>query len=457
MINFEAQSEFPVSVETLFDWHERPGAFARLAPPWQTVRLVKHEGGIRDGARVEVETRVAGVPQSWKIRHEGFDYGKRFVDVLDSGPFRAWRHEHLFSHLAETRSSLEDRLKIEPMGGGFGNWLQAGFLRGELKQVFKYRHSVLKADLERAKAMGDPAYSGKVLVTGVTGLLGKAVAGYLQTRGYQVVGVSRSGRSPWPGIETIAWDPDNQLIDSGALDDVDVVINLAGESILGAWSQSKMKRVRSSREKSASTLIHAFESNGHWPKLWINASGTGYYGPKPSGAVSEQSESGTGFLAHVCRSWEGILDPIRKRTRVVSARLGAVMSPGGGALSIMLPVFKMGGGGVLGNPDAKMPWIALDDVVYAMESLFYKDVEGPVNFVSPHKITQRDLAKVLSKVLRRPSLIPAPESLIKMTLGSLGKEVFLIDQDVDPEILQTSGFEYSHSSFERMLKHSLGI
>lgn len=456
-MEFSKTSQFPVNVEALFDWHERPGAFQRLAPPWQSVRLLKHVGGIQDGAQVDVETRVGGIPQTWKMRHCEYVYAKQFVDVMHSGPFKAWRHEHRFSAVGDGCSELTDHLSIEPLGGALGGRLQSGFLKGELTQVFNYRHSLFLEDMKRAQRLGPPALSGKVLITGVSGMIGRALAAYLQTRDYAVVGVSRSGRSPWPGVEVVKWDPEQLSITSGALSDVEAVINLAGESILGPWTHKKMEAIQKSREDAAQTLITGFEAAGVWPKVWVNASGTGFYGPQPGQAVDESSASGAGFLAHVCRAWEGVLEPVRKHSRVISARLGTVMSPAGGALSMMLPIFKMGGGGVLGNPKAVMPWIALDDAVYALEHLLYEPVSGPVNFVSPEVLTQAELAKTLARVLRRPSWLPAPAGVLKTLLGSMAKEIFLIDQQVSPKVLEDTGFVYSKANFEAMLKHSLGL
>ena len=458
MISFSKKSEFPVSVEELFAWHERPGAFARLAPPWQSVELVKHEGGIRDGAKVHVQTKVGGIAQTWKMRHEGYIANERFIDVMESGPFSSWKHQHLFSEGPSEHSSiLEDKLEIKPLGGAVGDWLQSGFVHSELEPVFNYRHTLKREDLKRAKTLGDLAFSGKVLITGVTGMVGRAVAAYLQTRGYHVLGVSRSRRGPWPGLETVAWDPAKTTIDPSALEGVEAVINLAGESILGVWSHEKTRRIKASREQGALTLLKGFEATGHWPKVWINASGSGFYGPKTQGTVDESNESGSGFLAHVCRAWEDILEPARAHSRVITARLGTVMSPAGGALGLMLPVFKLGAGGVLGHPKASMPWIGLDDVVYGMEHLFYTDSTGPVNFVAPEILTQRALAKTLGKVLKRPTILPAPAGLLKQTLGSLAKEVFLIDQRVAPKVLESSGFEFTAASFEEMLIRSLGL
>ncbi|MEM7711976.1 MAG: TIGR01777 family oxidoreductase [Cyanobacteria bacterium P01_A01_bin.68] len=458
MIEFSKKSEFPVGVEKLFDWHERPGAFGRLAPPWQTVKLTKHSGGIRDGAQVEVDIKVGPVPQTLKIRHEGYIYGERFVDVMESGPFHSWRHEHLFESTEHPeRSVLHDKLNIEPLGGALGNMLGGGMIERELDQVFTYRHWRLLEDLKRANSLSELPFTGKVLITGVTGMLGRATAAYLQTRGYSVLGVSRSGRGPWPGLSCLAWDPEKKSINASDLEGVDAVINLAGESILGPWSQNKMKRIRSSREDAVATLIQAFEQIDSWPKVWINASGSGFYGPQTDGPVSESNESGAGFLAHVCRAWEDALTPIRDKTRVVFTRLGTVMSPAGGALNLMLPVFRMGGGGILGNPKAKMPWIALDDVVYGFEYLFYRDVEGPANFVSPEILTQAHLTRTLAKVLNRPAFIPAPAGVLRTVLGSLAKEVFLIDQNVKPSVLSDIDFQYSSESFEACLRNSLGI
>ena len=162
MISFSKKSELAASVEELFAWHERPGAFARLAPPWQSVRLLKHVGGIHDGAEVHVQTKVGGIAQTWKMRHQGYRENERFIDVMESGPFTSWRHEHLFSQgkISET-SVLEDKLEIEPLGGAIGDWLQGGFVRSELKPVFNYRHRLTRDDLERAAKLGAPAFAGK--------------------------------------------------------------------------------------------------------------------------------------------------------------------------------------------------------------------------------------------------------------------------------------------------------
>ena len=455
-MKFERSIELPVSAETAFAWHERPGAFIRLRPPWQQTHLLAHKGGIKRGACVSIETKLGPLEQRWEIEHGEFEQGRLFTDRLLEGPFKSWQHRHVFEPISEKLSTLHDRLEIEAPLGAIGR-LGEPFLRDLLSRVFAYRHRLTLEDLMRGQAWGKAITNGTVLIAGITGTIGQALAGYLQTRGYRVAGLSRSGKSPWPGLDMYDWDPAEGRVAQDLPNDVAVVINLAGESIIGRWTTEKRRRIIESRTRPIEVLSAFLKDRGIEPDLWINASGVGYYGPRGESVFGEESPLGSGFLAEVCRDWEAaaMTNDVAKRT--IAGRFGVVMSAAGGALKQMLPAFNVGAGGPLGNKAAYMPWITLLDLVYALEHCMqHPEISGPVNFTAPGAVTQAGFARALGKAVKRPAFLPTPAAPLKLVFGDMATETLLIDQQVEPSVLKQTGFRWSFPEIEDALKFELG-
>jgi hypothetical protein len=292
-----------------------------------------------------------------------------------------------------------------------------------------------------------------ILMTGSSGLIGTALLKHLTKEGYSV---SILKRSKVLEANEFFWDPSRGEIDKLALKGIDLVVHLAGEPIAQRWSSSAKKRIVNSRVNGTRLLAEKIAQSRALPSL-ICASGTNYYGDQPEGVVDESSPPGLGFLAEVCRQWESAANPaIEAGVRVVSMRTGIVLSGQGGALAKMLPFFKAGLGGRIGDGQQLMSWISLPDLVsayvFAVENV---SVQGAVNAVAPEPVTNSRFTKTLGKVLGRPTVFPLPTGLIKILFGEMGKETVLSDLGVLPKSLTKLGFKWQQPELISALNKTL--
>ena len=297
----------------------------------------------------------------------------------------------------------------------------------------------------------------KVLVTGVTGFIGSALAYRLIASGHEVVGLSRDrekARESLPVVKDFyAWPHDGQLSPS-LLATVDAVVNLGGESVAGRWTKSKKERIYESRITGTRNLVNAMRNMGH-PGVLVNASAVGFYGDRGEEELTEASGAGEGFLACVCDAWEAeALQANSDGIRATVMRLGIVLGQGGGALKPMLPLFRVGLGGPLGGGRQWWPWVHIDDAVSALIAAIERPHQGVYNLASPNPARQKDFAKALGSVLHRPAFMPAPTSILRLTQGEFADEL-LFSKRVLPERLQMEGFRFEHPDLSEALDHIL--
>ena len=290
-----------------------------------------------------------------------------------------------------------------------------------------------------------------VLVTGATGLIGRALCTRLRESGYSVRSLSRNQGD-------VIWDLDAGMIDDGALRGVGTVIHLAGESVTQRWSSDARRRIMDSRVRSTEILVAAILAQPD-PPAYVAASGVNFYGYQCDGWVDESSPSGDGFLAEVCRAWEGAAQPlVSAGVRTVFVRTGVVLSASGGALAKMLPVFKLGIGGRIGFGTQLMSWIALPDLVEVyVRAIEDTTVAGPINGVAPKPATNAEFTEALGRVLGRPTVFSVPRIGVKAMFGEMGKETVLANLGVQPKVLEQAGFEWKAPDLEKALSESLGI
>lgn len=456
MPEFHHRTVFDHPAEALFAWHARPGAFARLAPPWQRIELIRQSGGIADGAEVVFRVYEGPAWVTWHARHEGYIPGEQFVDVQVRGPFARWRHTHRVEALPDGRSALDDHIEYELPAGALGALAAQGTTAQLLQRMFTFRHRRTMNDLDRHQQHADrPRLT--VAITGSTGLIGEALCAFLQGAGHTV---RRVVRRP-AGEDEIFWRPAEEKIDAAGFEGVDAVIHLAGANVAGKrWTEDYKREVLRSRQQGTHLLARTLARLNRPPRVLLSTSAVGYYGSAQGDRVlTEASPNGEGFLAHVCKVWEASADPAREAgIRVVHPRIGIVLDPAGGALEKMLTPFKLGAGGKLGDGSTYMSWIMRDDVIAALAFLLHdEDVSGPVNLCAPEPVTNAQLTETLGRVLHRPTVMTVPALALKAAMGAeMAQETALSSQRAHPTVLLERGFRFDYPELEAGLRHVLG-
>ncbi len=296
----------------------------------------------------------------------------------------------------------------------------------------------------------------KVLVTGASGFVGSALVPVLANEGHSVVRLVRT--APAPGRGDVSWDPARGTVDLGALEGLDAAIHLAGANIAASrWTPEVKRQIRESRVGGTRLLCESLARLERPPKVLVCASAVGYYGDGGRAVLREDRPAGTGFLAQVCREWEAASEPAgRKGVRVVRLRIGMVLSPRGGALPRMLGIFRAGLGGRVGSGEQYVSWIALDDLVGAVDhAIRTGTLEGPVNAVAPNPVTNAEFAKTLGRVLGRPAVVPAPAFAVRLALGEMADGLLLASARVEPGRLLLSGYRFRHPELEGALRDLL--
>ncbi len=297
----------------------------------------------------------------------------------------------------------------------------------------------------------------QIVVSGSTGTIGSALCRHLMDQGHHVRRLVRPNTLTNPNKAplgtTIDWDPQAGTIDPKALEGTDVVINLAGESVVGCWTTQKMYRILDSRVETTSLLANTIADLITPPKLFLNASAVGYYGNRKDEVIDESTPSGGGFLAEVSRRWEQAAAPADTRgIRTAFLRFGMVLTPRGGALKSMLPVFRLGLGGPIGKGNQFWPWISIDDTTEAIAHLIDRDdTQGPYNIVAPNAATCNQFTRSLGRVLHRPAMLGMPETLVTLLAGGFADEL-LFSKRVVPQRLLDAGYAFKHTNLNTTLK-----
>ena len=450
---FEWRSVMPASADELFAYHARPGAFRRLAPPWQKMRVLEESGDVTAG-RVAFDVWLGPVKRRWVAEMGSAMPGRQFVDRQVEGPFSSWEHVHRFVPIDDERSELIDHIEYSLPAGGLTDFVGEGPAGKTLSRLFRFRHERTRLDLGRHAEWADrPRLT--VVIAGASGLVGSHLADYLTTAGHRVI---RLVRDKDAGPDEIPWDPAAGALDHGALEGVDAVVNLSGVSLSGIWTSSRKKAILESRVQATRTLAEAIARMDAPPSVFISVSAVGAYGFRGGEAVTEQTELGEGFLADVCRAWEEAAQPVTAAgVRLVTPRFGIVVSAAGGAVAAMLPAFKAGAGARLGRGDQYWAWVELDDVLGALEWAMHDgELEGVANVTAPEPVTNREFTKTLGHVLHRPAALAAPAFVLRHGLGGMGDEMLLASQRAMPARLRAQGFRFAFPTLEGALRYELG-
>jgi uncharacterized protein len=520
---FERRTVVPHPRSLVFAWFTRPGALVRLTPPFAgSVR--REPEGIDVGSLARLGVGAPGslglglesatglaktalpfrMPEwfapevPWTARHTALEPDRMFRDEMASGPLKSWVHTHSFEDLAPGEAdtadgrpgcAVVDHVEYElPAGavlrrGGSvwsraGRWTEDRF-EAELDRQFAFRRRQLLGDLDFHAAHANHAGSGPqdrgltIAVSGASGLIGTQLCALLTGGGHHVLrmvrsGGARAGQHQRPE-STIDWDPAAGLLDREALRGVDVVVNLAGETIAGRLTEAHRAEVLQSRVATTGLVARTLAelADDGRPRALVNGSAVGYYGAEagagPDGAgLDEATPPGEDFLADVCQQWERATAPAaRAGVRTAMVRTGLVQTPAGGILQQLLPLFLVGAGGPIGTSKDKDPWqswISIDDIVGLFAHAALTDtVEGPLNGTAPHPVRARELAATLGSVLHRPSAVPLPSAAPTALLGSEGNRLLVeADQRARADRALASGYAFRHPDLESALRHVLG-
>lgn len=296
----------------------------------------------------------------------------------------------------------------------------------------------------------------KILISGSSGLVGSAFKEYLSASRTNFAFISLKRGNADNSSSVHFWDPKNP---NSNLPEVDAAIHLAGEGVLGVWTKEKKRKILESREVGTKNLFSSFSKQKNPPKVIISASAIGIYGNSVDDKLfvesDELGEESEGFLEDVSKKWEAAASSPSSswKPRVVNIRIGLVLSPQGGMLKNMLPAYRFGLGGRLGDGEHWMSWISLDDlvkgVVFCLEN---ENIKGPVNFTAPNPLRNKEFSSQLAKKLSRPEFMHVPSGLLKVLPGGFADETLLSSLRVSPKKLLDSGFKFKHSSFKDYLK-----
>lgn len=286
----------------------------------------------------------------------------------------------------------------------------------------------------------------KVLVTGATGTIGRAICERLAAEGHSIVVLSRRPENARvvPGAQAFRWDAEREVPPVEAWAGVDAVVHLAGEPVAGArWTDEQKRRIRDSRVLGTRHLIDGMKALANPPRVLVSASAVGYYGNRGDAQLDESSAPGEGYLVDVCREWERQSERAREfGVRVVLLRIGVVLSKTGGALEKMLLPFKLGLGGRLGSGRQWFPWIHLDDIVGIVQhALATPEAQGPLNGAAPGIVTNEEFTRQFAAALHRPVFFPVPEFALRLMMGEMAA-VVLASQRVLPKATIAAGYQF---------------
>ena len=446
------QRRTPMAVppHAMWAWHAAPGAFERLAPPWEHAEVVSRtHDGLVEGSEVTLRIRKGPMALSWLARHHDVVPGTGFVDEQVRGPFARWHHAHQFlPHTAG--GELVDTITLAAPLGWLGRIAHPA-LRQTVERMLRYRHTITRHDLEQQ--METPLAPMRIAITGATGMVGSALAPMLTAQGHTVVPVSRR-----PIEGGIQWDP-SAALDIAAWEGLDAVIHLAGANIAdGRWTDDRKQLLRDSRVGPTRRLAETLAALPVPPRVLISASAVGIYGDTGEDVATEATPAATDFLGALGVAWEAAAAPARDAgIRVVHPRFGIILSPEGGALAKMLPTARLGVSGPLGGGSQWMSWIALDDVLGGLRHLLADEsLHGPVNVVAPTAVRNAEFAKTLGAVLERPAVLPVPAFALRLLFGEMADATLLGSSRVAPTVLEAAGYRFRFPELEGALRHLLG-
>lgn len=462
MTKYKHETIVNADIKSTFDWFEHEGSFRRLMPPWEVAEEVRADDSLEVGSQRVFRFPAPGIPflnMTWVAEHTGYDKPNYFADTMIKGPFWKWNHDHYLTEKNGITTVVDDvtySVPFGPLGMLVDRILGGSLVTGRISSMFRARELRLQRDMKNHTKFANVKRK-KILVVGSSGLIGTQLVAFLDTGNHEVWRMVR--REANKDKKEISWEPSKSIINAKELEGFDIVIHLGGVGIGDKrWSTKRKSAIRDSRVDSTKLLSKTLAELNSKPELFMMASAIGYYGNRGDEELDENSTMGDGFLTDICKEWEDSATPAKDAgIRTVHLRTGIVLSAVGGALGKMLFPAKMGAGGPIGGGKQWMSWISMDDQIYSMYHLMMNEKSsGEYNITAPNPVRQKEFAKTLGKVLRRPSFAPLPGFMMKLLFGEMGVKLTLDSQRVIPKNLQNSDYEFTHENLEDALADSLG-
>ncbi len=433
--------------EFIYNWHTREGAFERLTPPWESVQMVGADGAFENRS-VHLRVKRFGVPFSWTAHHQDVKPGRQFVDEQVRGPFKYWKHAHVFQPLADDRTKLIDEVDFKLPLSFLSHVVASPSIKKDIARMLIYRHHTIKHDLQMLYQW--PLEPQVIGITGSSGFIGQHLIPFLTAAGHTVKRLVRKNRPDWS--YEICWDPEVGILED--FSELTMLIHLAGETIASPirWNQQKKNRIYRSRIRSTQAIVQQLADVQHNIHTMICASGVAIY-PHSQQIMTEDSAYGDRFLSKVVSDWEAECDPIRDKIRVCNARFGTILHPAGGMIKRLKPLMKMGVLGKIASGDQYMSWVSLDDAIRAIYFMMANsNLSGPVNVVAPHAQTQVEWIKEWARNSFRPALAPLPKNIVEEIMGEMGDELLLQSLRVSPKKLKDQNFTFQCQSMTDVCK-----
>jgi len=460
MPTYEHIADFDMPVQRVWQWYDSPGAFRRIMPEWEGITPLQ-AGALKNGETTKFKVRIGPIKKKWVAQHHSVVQGEVFHDRMVKGPFGTWEHEHRFTPVDANTSQIHDivqwKLPLHML-----TWWTAPFtVKGRMDQMFAYRANRVNSDLTRIDEFEHLARQ-KVLVSGSTGLIGMQLCAFLAAAGHEVTRLIRPTTRIPPDASNdsvVVWDDLKGEVIEGDLNGFDTVIHMAGAGIGDKrWNKKRKEIIEKSRTVPTNNLTTLLGQLDRPPKTFICSSAIGLYGNSQEKMLDENSEAGDDFLAKTVLNWEAAAQPaVDAGIRTIWIRTGIVVTSMGGALKKLLLPAKLGAGGPVGGGKQYYSWISLDDQIYAIQHLMMtKECQGPYNLTAPNPVTQKQFAKSIGRVLRRPAFMPLPGFVLKILLGQMAQSLVLNGQRVLPNRLVASGYDFQDDNLELCLRRCLG-
>jgi hypothetical protein len=461
---FKRECFFSVSKKDLFGFHERDDAFSLLTPASANIEVESTASTLAPSDDV-VRFAVKFGPLRFRFEnvHTLYQPSDLFVDEQKKGLFTHWRHEHRFREGdwdQDPASLLTDEIEYGHPLLPFFNL----FVRHRLGKLFEYRHCATAKEVHKSQGSESSKAGERAVVTGATGLIGRRIVQVLVERGSRVIALARNVEKArkllGDRVTCVHWDFSRP--DEGDwkrhLCEAEGVIHLAGTPLFQRrWNPAFKREMEESRTLGTRQLVDAITSSEKKPRVFVSASALGYYGGDPDKVVDETAPPAEDLLARICVHWEDEAAKLDAHgVRTVQMRIGIVLSKESGALKELLPLFRIGVGGTMGDPHYYINWIHLEDVarMFTM-ALGNQEMRGAYNAAGPSPVTNAEFARAIARALGRPSWMRYPVPVLKVIIGEAG-EYASGGPRVEVAKIQDAGYRFFFSDLDQALTNELG-